>query len=490
MAKKDNASPATTSMNYDIMAPRWAKIDTLLGGTETMRAAGELYLPKHDQEATIAYRERLAAVSLFNATELTLDAWVGKPFSEPITILDETPPQVVDLLDDIDLQGNNIDVFCRQWFRSGVAKSLSHVLIDFPKMTMRPDGQPRTLDDDRRENLRPYWINIEPERILFAASEMVNGQEMLTHLRILDHVVEVDGFAEVIKTQIRVFTPGQIDTYEKAKRKKGGKDVWQLVQTETYDLDFIPLVTFYSDRQGLMLGKPPLEDLADLNVTHWQSSSDQRATLTVARFPVLALSGGADDNKVLTIGPRKWLYTPDANGRFYYVEHTGKALEAGRMDLEELEKQMAHYGADYMRKRVSGETATGRAIDQVEATSPLQDAVNRFTDAVNTALYITAQWMKLDFEGGVQVHNDFGPESNEIEQLKPITEARKNRDISRRTYLNEMKRRDVLAEDFDIDEEINNIEQEALTFAPAPFASVNDGGENDDNGEDGEGGEE
>jgi len=473
--KKDANSPATTSFNYDIMAPRWSKIDALLGGTETMRAAGVDYLPQHDNEANATYDERLAATTLFNATELTLNTWVGKPFSEPITILDDTTPELVNLFDDLDLQGNNIDVFARNWFKSGIAKAFSHVLIDFPKAMARADGKARTLDDDRKENLRPYWIQIEPERVLFMASEMVNGQEMLTQVRILDHVVELDGFAEVITPKIRVLTPGQVDTYKKAKRKRGGKDVWQLESTETYDLGFIPFVTFYADRQDLMLGKPPLDDLADLNITHWQSSSDQRATLTVARFPILALSGGVDEKNKLTVGPRKWLYSPDPQSKFYYVEHKGMALKSGRDDMKDLEEQMARYGADYMKKRVSGETATGRVLDAAEATSPLQDATNRFQDSVNTALAMTAEWLAKEFTGGVQIHNDFGPESDEMEGLKPLTEARKNRDISRKTYLSELKRRDVLPEDFDIDEELGNIEQEALTLSGAPAVELDDG---------------
>lgn len=477
--KKDAKSPATTSFAYDTMLPRWLKMDALLGGTETMRAAETAYLPQHDQESNDAYAERLAAVSLFNATELTLDAWVGKPFSEPVNVIEGTPDTVVELFGDVDLQGNKIDVFARNWFRSGIAKAFSHVLIDFPRAMARADGKERTLADDRKENLRPYWIHIEPERVLFMAAEVVDGVERLTQVRILDHVIEMDGFAEVITPKIRVLTPGQVETFRKAKRKRAGKEHWISEGVETYDLPIIPFVTFYADREALGMGKSPLDDLADLNITHWQSSSDQRATLTVARFPILALSGGVDDKEKITIGPRKWLYSPDPQSKFYYVEHKGQALKAGREDLQELQEQMAHYGADYMKKRVSGETATGRVIDAAEATSPLQDAVNRFQDSVNTAIGITALWMKTEMEGGIELHNDFGPESDGLETLKPLTEARKNRDLSRNTYLEELKRRDVLPEDFDIEAEAQALEEEATNLTGAPLG-LDDGEVDDD----------
>lgn len=296
------------------------------------------------------------------------------------------------------------------------------------------------------------------------ASEMVDGQEVLVHVRILDHVTERDGFAEVVIPKIRVFEPGTVDTYGIHNQGKRNEE-WKLEKQETYDLDFIPLIPYYADRHGLGIGKPPLTDLADLNVTHWQSSSDQRATLTVARFPILALSGGVDDQNKIVIGPRKWLWSPEVKSKFYYVEHEGKALEAGEKDLNNLENQMAFYGADYMRKRPSGTTATARVIDNSETTSPLQDATQRFQDAVNTALEVTALWMSKELgDGGIEINKEFSGDPNGAEDIKALMELRKNRDISRRTVLSEHKRRGVLPDEFDVDEEIGQIEKEALTL--------------------------
>lgn len=466
---KDPQSPATTSFAYDAMAPRWMKVDTLLQGTEAMKAAGQAYLPQHDEEANMTYAERLEANVLLNMTELTLDTWTGKPFAEPIVIQDETPEPLVNLLDDVDLQGNNVDVFARHWFRSGLAKAFSHVLVSFPTVPEKEDGKARTLADDRAENLRPYLVDIQPERVLSASSEVINGKEVLTEVRILDIEVERDGFAETFQEKIRVITVGQIDTYRKVEKKKGRKkEEWVFEGSTTYDLPYIPLVTFYADKEGFMLGKPPLSDLADLNITHWQSSSDQRATLTVARFPLLAVSGGTDEKQKLVVGPKKWLYTPDPQGKFYYVEHKGEALKSGKDDLESLERQMTFYGADYMQKRPSGSTATARVIDNSEATSPLQDAVNRFEDAVNTALGMMADWLKVEQSGGVEINNDFGEAEDNNKALAHLATARKNRDVSRKTYLTELKRREVLPDEFEVDDELELLEKESMDLTGAP----------------------
>jgi hypothetical protein len=229
------------------------------------------------------------------------------------------------------------------------------------------------------------------------------------------------------------------------------------------------LVTFYADRDGFMHGVSPLEDLANINIAHWQSTSDQRAILTVSRFAMLALSGGSDDEGKLTIGPNRWLWTQDPSARFYYVEHSGTAIGAGREDLVSLEQQMGEYGAEFLKKRPGDMTATARALDSAEATSPLQDVTRRFADAMNTAMYYHAAWMQLEDGGTVEVSTDFGPEQVNSDDLATLRETRKNRDLSLQTYLEELQRRGILPEELDVEEEMGRIEDETLRFTPAPL---------------------
>jgi hypothetical protein len=483
MADKDPKSPATTSAAYDMMVPRWHVIETLLGGTEAMRCAGEAYLPKHQEETDTGYQERLQSAVLLNMVEQTLDTLSGKPFSEPIKLNDDVPAAIQErILDDVDLQGNNLDVFARQWFREGMAKAFAHVLIDFPRPAPRGDGQPRTLADDRREGLRPYWVLIKPECLLFARSEVINGVEVLQHVRIMEHYTVQDGFAEVTKRRIRVLEPGIVQLWEPKPSKKQGQDEeWEMVDEWATGLTYVPLVTFYADRDGLMCGKPPLLDLAWLNVAHWQSSADQRHILTVSRFPILACSGASgEDSDPVVVGPNKVLYNPDPHGRFYYVEHTGAAISAGRTDLQDLEQQMAGYGAEFLKKRPGDQTATARALDSAEASSDLAAMIGLFEDAVAQALDITAEWMRLGVTGGtVELVKDFELEEQDAIGIQELREARKSRDISRKAYLNALRLRGILPEDYDEDADWELIQQEISDAMGAAGLDLDPAGGND-----------
>jgi len=469
---KDPASPATTSNAYDAMIPTWAMISTLLGGTESMRLAGEVYLPRHEEESTKNYDRRIQQATLFNMLELTLDALVGKPFSDLIKFKEGSPEEIVDLAEDIDLQSNNLTTFGRQWFREGLAKGFAHVFIDMPTMT-EEESENRTRADDNKENRRPFWQLVTPENLIFASSEVIEGVEVLTHIRIQEFETIRVGFAEIVKERIRVVErveDGQIvwALWEKQEKKNpNDKDDWRVIDSGNMDIDVIPLVTFYANRKGLMISKPPLEDLAHLNIRYWQSNSDQINVLTVARFPMLAVSGATDaTGDSMAIGPKQLMGTKDPNGKFYYVEHTGKAISSGRDDLTDLEDRMSSYGAEFLRRRPGNQTATARALDSAESTSPLQDHTIRFTDSVNTALNITAKWMDLESGGEVEIALDFGPEEVADIDLRTLNEARRNRDLSRDAYLKELQRRGVLPDDFNFEADIKILIDETVVISP------------------------
>ena len=458
--------PTTRSRAYTAMAPVWDKIDTVLGGTKAMRVAGTLYLPQHQEESDLAYAERLLCSTLLNEAELTLNSWVGRPFSEPVKIGSDVPKEIKDLFDDIDLQGNQLSVFARNWFREGLAKSVSHVLVDFPSV----DRVGRTVANDLKENLRPYWTFVRPENLIFASSDIINGHEVLTHVRIREQSLVRVGFSEKLVDRIRIFErddAGQVTCSLWELKDKS----WKAIQSPALlDIDEIPIVTFYSDRMGLMLGKPPLEDLVDLNIAHWQSSSDQRSILTVARFPILACSGVDEDEsegkKKMPLGPRKVLTTPDPSGKWYYVEHQGNAIAAGRQDLQDLEEKMGHYGAEFLTKRPGSTTATARALDSVESTSGLQDAVIRFNDALNQALVLTGKWIGVEKPGQVLINTEFIPAAGDQADLSALANARTSKDISRKTYVHELQRRGTLAEDFDEEVDLEELDSEDTLGAP------------------------
>lgn len=469
---KDPRDPSTTSFEWDGMIDSWARMDTLLGGTPAMRHAGAAYLPQHTEESDTNWNERLGVNILFNAMEITLEHFVGRPFSDPVRLNTDVPESIVEDSKNIDLQGNDMSSFCRQWFREGLAKGYAHVMIDMPAMNEEARVG-RTRADDNADGRRPFWQLIRPENMIFAEAmiivDPVSGElrEHYTHVRLHEVVIERVGFAQVVKQRIRVLEPGKFQVFE-LRKVKGRKEVWVSIEEGTTGIDFIPIVTYYASRKSFLLTKPPLEDLGFLNIRHWQSMSDQINILTVVRFPMLAVAGATDQaGTVMKIGPRQLLTTKDANGRFYYVEHTGASIESGWRELEKLEEEMEAYGATFLKKDPGNETATGRALDSAESVTPLQDMTTRFIDSVNNALSIHGFWLREKGGGGtVTITTEFGPEEVTKEDASLLEKLRTGRDISRLAFIKENKRRGVLTDEYDEAEDLKQIVLEDSILKP------------------------
>lgn len=463
MANKD-LGPDNRSAAYNAMAPRWDIINALLGGTETMRDAGEDLLPKHQEESDNSWRTRLNLATLLNMTELTLDMLVGKPFTDPVQLGEDAPEDHIKWSEDIDLQGNNLDVFARRWFKDGMSKGLSHLLVDMPRKA-EVSERPRTLADDKAEGIRPYFVHLPAESVIFMSGTMEGGREVLDHVRIAESETIREGWGERVVQRIRVLEPGKVMIWELTK-VKNQKDKWTLVDEWATDLDYIPLVTFYTDREGLGMAKPPLLDLAYMNVRHWQLDADINNIVSVACFPMLAMSGvdnteAGGDGGLMRLGPNQILATRSENGKFYYVEHTGAAIKTGEDKLKHLEQQMSSYGAQFLKEQPGDVKATTRALDSAEALSQLQAITLGFKDALERAMQMLSDWAGIDGSTSLEMNIDFGMNDPDEVGWAAIESARQRRDISRTTYLSEMQRRGWLADDYDADADQELLDLEA-----------------------------
>jgi len=483
------------------MVNRWVMIQALLGGTETMRSQGETFLPKYERESDTHWDQRISRAVLTNMVELTSDHLTGQALKVPPQPDEDVPEQIVELLEDVDGQGTALPTFARGVFKEAVDKAFTHVLVDMPSLAPNEDGSARTMEQDRSEGIRPHWIHIPPENMIFMHSVTENGKEVLTQIRFKEDIVEVVGWEEQVKERIRVMMRGMDEDgnfvtawqlWEKIEVSKN-KYEWRLTDEGTMDIDEIPLVTFYTAKDGLSYGKPPLLDLAYLNVAHWQSGSDQRNILTVTRFPLLAASGALVEDDTgdgpVSVGPHSFLHMPDPQGKFYYVEHQGQAISAGREDLKDLEEQMASYGAEFLKKRPANEGVTARVLDTSESLSSLQVWAIDFKDALENCLMLTAKWLGIENAAGGSIlldSDEIGLSEADSSHLDTLTKARAARDISRKAYLEELKRRRVLSEDFDIDDDDALLESEAPSpemsamFGPGSDNEQEDDDENED----------
>jgi hypothetical protein len=448
------------------MQPCWDMVDALMGGTAALRLKGEAYLPKWPQEDQKSYDYRLKTSTLFNAFERTVTNMAGKPFSEPLQWSKIDAP-VEAWFDDIDLCGRNLHVFAQDVFEAAIRYGVTHILVDYPR-TRALDGtnQAATLADERKMGARPYAVHIKPSSILGWKSDKVKGVETLTQLRIMETIEKPDGeFGSIMVDQVRVLVPGGYSIYQENKELK----TWVAVEEGATSLDFIPLITLYTKRTGFMTGRPPLFDLAELNIKHWQSSSDQDSILHTARVPILAISGVSDEDKIV-VGAKTALMLPQG-ATAEYVEHTGAAIDAGRNSLKDLEEQMRAMGAELLIVRTGDETATRAAIDTAQAQCQLSAMAQALEDALDQMLDMMAKWAGMKEQGDIDVFDDFASITVDAATIGPFVAALvlmvNSGLMSQETAFDEMKRYGVVNPDLTWEAEQERIAQSMPMILPS-----------------------
>jgi hypothetical protein len=446
---------------------------TLMGGTAAMRAAGKRYLPKEPAETEDAYNCRRDRTFLFNAFGKTVGDMTGKVFAKPVILKDDVPKQLQDYAENIDLTGRHINVFARDVFHDAMQTGICYILTDMPPKVEGPNGGPASQAQEAAAGQRPYLTHITLENLLGYRSETINGAERLTQIRIMECVKVSDGeFNEVTVAQVRVIDAGRNGgtamwrTFRKMKTADG-KEEWQQYESGSTTLPDITLAVVYTNRTEFMQAEPPLEKLAEKNIEHWQSASDQKNILHVARVPIL-FGAGFKEGDSFTVGANSMVRVSDPNAKLEYVEHTGAAIDAGDKDLQNIEQQMQAMGLQLLVDAKGPQTATGEVRDDAKENSPLAMMADALADALEASLGFMARYMGLgdDAGGEVQVNKDFGVQSGRTD-LQQLAAVRAQGDLSRETLWEEMQRRDFLSDSFDPD-----VEKDRLANEPQPMMDL------------------
>lgn len=122
--------------------------------------------------------------------------------------------------------------------------------------------------------------------------------------------------------------------------------------------------------------------------------------------------------------------------------------------------QMETLGLELLATRT--QTATGAALDAAKETSQLAMMADSLKDALEQAM----RWMG-DYGGlgevdvTLTVNTDFGVSMLTPQEIQAMLMAVNTGNMSRITFIEEMKRRGFVRDDLDTDEEIERIEGEA-----------------------------
>ena len=399
-------SPFTRTQAVLDMMKGWEIMKAVTLGTEYLRENSEAFLPIEPREDYTAYLARVNRAVFSPFTQRLVRAAAGLILRKPISLVGD-PYWTEVFAKDVDGCGSDLDEYARRLLICSLTYGQAHTLVDFPAPT-----EARSLAEERDLNRRPYWIEIDPANVYGWRLDREVNYGNLVQVRIKEKAVVPDGdFGEKVYDQIRVIEPGRYRVFrqvESAKAMAGGfpypnafdatdaTSDYELVESGDYSLGQIPLVTTYSGKIDTLTSKPPLLDIAYLNLAHFQRQADLIHSLHIASQPILVMEGWDDQTKDMAVSVNYAMATAPGN-KIYYVEPAASAFEAQSAEIKELQMQMATLGISTLsQQKFVAESADARRLDRVDTNSMLSMVSLDIEQALQKSFNLAANYVGIE----------------------------------------------------------------------------------------------
>jgi len=442
-------SPNTAYIN---MEPHWLLIEALQGGTYSVRRGHRKYLPQEPRELDSSYDARLLR-SVCPPFLVRLERLLAGMLTRKPVRLEDVSDVVTEQLFDVDLQGNDLNVWTYETARKCIRYGHVGVLVDAPKAG---------------EDGRPYYVTFTPRDILGWRSEIAEGKQKLTQLRLMEKITVPDGlYGEKQVEQVRVLTPGAFEIHQ-----KDNKGDFVLVDEGRTSLSDIPFAVAYSNRVGVLESRPPLADIAELNLKAYQVQSDLDNQLHISAVPMLAIYGFPQSAEEISAGPGEAMALPET-ARAEYIEPSGNSYSAQFQRLEQIAQQINELGlAAVLGQKLSAETAEAKRIDRSQGDSTMMVIAQQMQDLIDNCLTFHAQYMQQAQAGSSFINRDFLATRLEPQEIQALLQLYTAGTITQETLLNQLSAGEVLGDEFDVEEEVEATQTGGLIEMDKPEPEV------------------
>lgn len=454
-------TPNVKSIHYQHQAAKWTKIQTLMNGEDGIKAAGELYLPKLSGQTDTEYESYKTRGTFFNAFSRTIAGLSGAIIRKEMTI--KTNSKIKSLLQNVTLAGESVQEVTRMIIDNVLSYGYYGILSDMAPM--------KNPDEVMTDN--PYWALYDCTSILNFEIKQLGDENKLIMLALAEVVYNKmpdNPLVLVATDQIRLMEIDKdgflvVKIYQKKKdTTTTGEEIWAQYGDDLFPqirgkrLDFIPFVFFGSMSNNPIPTAPPLLDLANLNIKHWQVSVDYYHGLHYCAMPT-PWAAGFPNSTVLYIGAMKAWVSEDADAKCGFLEFSGQGLGAIEKALNNLEKQMAVMGSRMLEEQKrAAEAAETVSMRYSGDSATLSSVVNSVEQGLIKAIDMLGAWLVIEPSTEVKLNRDFVAQKLSPQEITALLQAWQACAISLDTFLYNLSVGEVLPAQRTIDDEKKLIE--------------------------------
>lgn len=389
---------------YEAFARLWKKISDCVAGEDTIKAAGDSYLPRPNPEIVSdenkeRYKSYIARACFVNFTGQTVEKMQGQCFA--LSPVFTGPAELEPILANIDGAGVTAEQQAKKALGLILMNSRAGLLTDYPET-----GGVISKAEKESKNLRAKIVLYTPENIINWRISQIGAKAALS-LVVLEerYISKDDGFEAEFSAQWRVLII-QDGIYKVQIWRKG--DSGYVMASEVIPQDGrgepfkeIPFQFIGAESNDSTLEKPLMIDIANVNLAHYRNSADYEESVYMVGQPTPWLSGLTQDwvekqmKGAIMLGSRSAILLPE-NSAAGLLQADANTLPKEAMDQKE--KQIVALGGRLIEKKEVAATATEATLNEASETSILAGCCNNVSAAYKQALEWASMFDDITFE--------------------------------------------------------------------------------------------
>ena len=401
---------------------RWEMIRDCIEGDDAIKKKGEVYLPKlcraSPKEEEMVYRAYQARAFWVNYTGQALENIHGMIMRRCPTIDAPADFKRSGVLDNIDGRGTNLHQFLSDSVYDTIQTCYGGILADIPQAR---DGM--TLAEAEEEGISPYMRYYKAEDIInWKEDDTMGGRFSLVVLReAFDN--SDDMFVHKTEIRYRVLTLDEDGFYKQIlytpiKDKRGRKTyIEEEIQftARGEHLTFIPFKPIlYKEPE-----KPMLEDMAKINIGHFQKVADYENGVHKTTLPTGYITGhnamDEDGNQEeIVLGDDVFLTIIEPEAKVGTLAFAGEGLTHSEAAIRHAEEQMAVIGTRIIApEKNMAETAESGMVHMYGENGKMATFARNVGNSVSEVLTWIMNWS--GYEGKAKVDLDVDYETTRMD---------------------------------------------------------------------------
>lgn len=347
---------------------KWQLMRDALAG----EVAKEKYVPKLSDQEEDEYSAYVGRAEFYNATARTQVALTGLLFAKPPKV--ELPEALKTIGENISLDDDTLEALAKNIADECLSVGRCGVLVDLPSVEKADYSK---LEAERL-NLRAYATLYKAENIINWKTTKINGSNVTSLVVLAETYAEPtqDEFVDKIKTRYRVLDlhEGYYRQRVFSETKAGNFEVVSEIYPSANErkLEYLPFTFFNVNDLKTAVEKPPLLDLAKVNISHFRSEVDLEHGTHFTALPTPYVTGyQGESSEKLKIGSTAVWVINDPSAKVGFLEFSGAGLSTLENRIAVKEKRMSILGA----RLLLDEKKTAEATETLQMRKSGENAV-------------------------------------------------------------------------------------------------------------------